>query len=88
MNKRINVLLPETTVAVLARVAPPGERSRVIDRAIRQYVTTRGRGRLRAQLKQEAFANADRDLFMAAEWCTLEEEAWKKATSKKAGDGK
>ena len=31
---------------------------------------------LRERLKQEALANAERDLQMAAEWFPLEEEAW------------
>jgi CopG family transcriptional regulator/antitoxin EndoAI len=88
MNKRINVILPETTVAVLAKVAPRGNRSRLIDRAIKQYVANHSRQHLRAQLKQEALANAERDLAMAAEWYPLEEEAWQKRTSKKPSKGK
>jgi CopG family transcriptional regulator / antitoxin EndoAI len=83
MNKRINIILPETTVAVLAKVAPKGGRSRLIDRAIRQFVAAHSRQHLRARLKQEAVTNAERDLAMAAEWFPLEEEAWKKATGKK-----
>jgi hypothetical protein len=31
---------------------------------------------LRARLKQEALANAERDAQMTAEWLPLEEEAW------------
>jgi len=31
---------------------------------------------LRARLREEAVANADRDLAMAAEWFALEEEAF------------
>ena len=34
MNKRINVILPTTTVSVLDRVAAKGNRSALIDRAI------------------------------------------------------
>jgi CopG family transcriptional regulator/antitoxin EndoAI len=88
MNRRINVILPESTVAVLAKVAPRGGRSRLIDRAIKQYVAAHGRQHLRAQLKREALANADRDLAMAAEWFPLEEEAWRKATRQNPGKGK
>jgi CopG family transcriptional regulator / antitoxin EndoAI len=76
MNKRINVILPITTVAVLDRVATKGNRSALIDRAIRHYVGTHGRQNLRERLKQEGLANAERDLLMAAEWFPLEEEAW------------
>lgn len=85
MNKRINIILPESTVAVLAKVARRGDRSRLIDRAIKQYVASRGRQRLRTQLKREALTNSDRDLAIAADWFPLEEEAWIKTTRKKIG---
>jgi CopG family transcriptional regulator / antitoxin EndoAI len=87
-NKRINVILPKTTLEVLAKVAPRGDRSRFIDRAIKQYVASHGRQHLRERLKQEALANAERDLAMAAEWFPLEEEAWQKITRKKSGRAK
>jgi len=76
MNKRINVILPTETVAVLDRVATKGSRSALIDRAIRHYVKTQSRRNLRAQLKREALANAERDLDIAVEWFPLDEEAW------------
>ena len=83
MNKRINVILPTTTVAVLDRVASKGNRSALIDRAIRHYVKTQSQQNLRERLKQEALANAGRDLQMAAEWFPLEEEAWQLAQGQK-----
>jgi CopG family transcriptional regulator / antitoxin EndoAI len=76
MNKRINVILPTETVAVLDRVTTKGSRSALIDRAIRQYVKTQSRRTLREQLKREALANAERDLDIVAEWFPLDEEAW------------
>ena len=83
MNKRINVILPTATVSVLDRVAAKGNRSALIDRAIRHYVETQGRQNLRERLKQEALVNAERDLQMAAEWFPLEEEAWQVAQSRR-----
>jgi CopG family transcriptional regulator/antitoxin EndoAI len=83
MNKRINVILPTTTVAVLDRVATKGSRSALINRAIRHYVETHGRQNLRERLKQEALVNAERDLQMAAEWFPLEEEACQIAQGRK-----
>ena len=83
MNKRINIILPTTTVAVLDRVAAKGSRSALINRAIRHYVETQGRQNLRERLKQEALANAERDLQMAAEWLPSEEEAWQAAQDRK-----
>jgi metal-responsive CopG/Arc/MetJ family transcriptional regulator len=75
MNKRINIILPDTTVAILNRVTTRGNRSRFIDRAVRQLVETEGKANLRARLKQEALENAERDLAIAAEWFPIEEEA-------------
>jgi hypothetical protein len=65
-NYRINVILPTATVAVLDKVAAKGNRSALIDRAIRHYVEALGRQNLREQLKQEAPAHAERDLSMAS----------------------
>ena len=67
MSKRINIILPDQTVAVLDRVTTKGNRSRFIDRAVRQLVETEGKANLRARLKEEAIENAQRDLHIAAE---------------------
>ena len=75
MSKRINIILADDTLAVLDKVT--SNRSRFIDRAVRQLIETEGRAELRARLKEEAIANAERDLAMAAEWFPLEEEAQK-----------
>lgn len=75
MSKRINIILPDKTVAVLDRITTKGNRSRFIDRAVRRLIETEGKGNLRARLKEEAIATADRDLAIAAEWFPLEEEA-------------
>lgn len=75
MSKRINVILTDRTVAVLNRVTTRGNRSRFIDRAVRHLVATEGKANLRESLKEEAIANAERDLAMAAEWFPLEEGA-------------
>jgi CopG family transcriptional regulator/antitoxin EndoAI len=75
MSKRINIILPDKTLAVLDRVTTKGSRSRFIDRAVRQLVEADGKANLRARLKAEAIENSDRDLSIAAEWFPLEEEA-------------
>lgn len=69
MSKRINITLPDKTVAVLDRVTTKG--SRFIDRAVKQLVATESRSHLRTRLKTEALENADRDLAMSAEWFGL-----------------
>ena len=84
MSKRINIVLPDRTVAVLDRVTTKGSRSRFIDRAVRQLIQTEGKANLRARLKEEAITNADRDLTMAADWFPLEEEAAQLAPTSRA----
>ena len=75
MSQRVNVILSDETVQVLDRIAPKGNRSRVISEAVLHYVSCRGRRNLAAQLKAGAIANAKRDLEIAQEWFPLEEEA-------------
>jgi metal-responsive CopG/Arc/MetJ family transcriptional regulator len=76
MSQRINIMLPEETLAVLRRVAPRGSRSRFISRAILHYVEAQGKKSLRERLQAGYLANADENLRIAAEWFPLEEEAW------------
>jgi CopG family transcriptional regulator/antitoxin EndoAI len=79
MSKRINIMLPEKTLAVLDRVAPRGNRSQFVSRAVLHYVETKGQENLREQLKAGYLANADENLRIAAEWFPLEEQAWQKS---------
>ena len=80
MTKRINIVLPVETIEVLDRVAPKGNRSRLISEAVIHYVTSRARTNLAERLKQGAIANAQRDLAIAQEWFSLDEEAWQRTT--------
>jgi CopG family transcriptional regulator/antitoxin EndoAI len=77
MSRRLNIVLPEETVRVLDRVAPRGNRSRVISEAVLDYVTRRAKRNLATQLKRGALANAQRDLEIAQEWFPVDEEAWR-----------
>lgn len=79
MTKRINIVLPVETIQVLDRVAPKGNRSRLISEAVIHYVTTRAKRNLAERLKQGSMANAQRDLEMAQEWFSLDEEAWQRS---------
>ena len=40
MHKRINITLPEETLALIDRVTEHGDRSRFIDEAIKHYIVT------------------------------------------------
>jgi CopG family transcriptional regulator/antitoxin EndoAI len=82
MSKRINIMLPERTLAVLDRVAPKGNRSRFVSDAVLHYVETKGQQSLREQLKRGYLANADENLKIAAEWFPIEEQAWQKSGQK------
>jgi hypothetical protein len=74
MSKRIQIVLPDNTMSALDRVTTPGNRSRFIDRAVRHLIETEGKMNLRERLKQEAIANAERDLGIAAAWFPLEQK--------------
>jgi CopG family transcriptional regulator/antitoxin EndoAI len=83
MSKRINIILPDATIAVLDKVAPKGSRSRIISKAVLHYVRAQSNLSLRERLKQGYLANAQRDLEIAQEWFPLDEEAWKTTSRKK-----
>ena len=78
MSKRINVILPDATVAVLDRVVPKGNRSRFIDRAVLQFVKTATAANLRERLKAGALANTRLNLEIAEEWFPVEQELWQR----------
>ena len=78
MSKRINIMLPEKTLAVLDKVTAKGNRSRFVSEAVLHYVETHGKQSLREQLKAGYMANAEENLRIATEWFPLEEEAWQK----------
>lgn len=78
VHKRINITLPESTVALLESVVDKGSRSRLIDDAVRLYVKNLKQKTLNEQLKEGAIARAERNLKMASEWSQLEDEVWQK----------
>jgi len=73
MNQRLNITLPEQTVRLLDRAVPKGQRSRLIDEAVKRFVKDTGSVRLRKQLERGAKARAERDLDVAEEWFALPE---------------
>jgi metal-responsive CopG/Arc/MetJ family transcriptional regulator len=74
MSKRINIVLPDTTVAILDRV-PRGNRSHFISQAVVHYVTSVGKQKLKDQLKAGYQHHAAENLKIAMDWLSLEEEA-------------
>jgi CopG family transcriptional regulator/antitoxin EndoAI len=74
MHKRINISLPEETIALIDRVTEQGDRSRLIDEAVRHYVQETGQANLRKRLKEGAMRRAERNLRVAEEWFNLDED--------------
>ena len=60
MHRRINITLPEATVRLIDRVAPKGDRSRLIAEAVSHYVESIGRVQLRKRLKEGAIRRTER----------------------------
>ncbi|MGD0222274.1 MAG: hypothetical protein ABSF71_08040 [Terriglobia bacterium] len=79
MSKRINVILPDETLAVLDRVTKRGDRSRFVSRAVLHFVKSRAKQNLRGRLKAGYQANAQENLQIALEWFPLEEEVWRRS---------
>jgi CopG family transcriptional regulator/antitoxin EndoAI len=76
VHRRINITLSEETLALLDRVASKGDRSRLIDEAVRYYLDDKGRSELKKRLQEGAIRRAARDLQLTEEWFPLEEESW------------
>lgn len=81
MQKRINISLPEQTVRLLDRVAPKGDRSRLIDTAVRAFIKRAGRAQIRKSLAEGYRQSAEEDLEIAADWLAADKEAWQKSQS-------
>ena len=72
MHKRINITLPEETLRLIDRVSEKGDRSRLINQAVKHYLETVGRANLKRRLKEGAERNAERDLQLTHDWFSLE----------------
>jgi len=77
MHRRINITLPDATIRLIDRVAKKGDRSFLISEAVKHYVTSIGKARLRRLLKEEALRYAERDRRLAEEWSALDEAPWR-----------
>ncbi len=68
MYQRINITLPKETIRLMDRVSKKGNRSRLIDDAVKHFIESIGRTNLKKRLKEGAAARAKRDLEIAEEW--------------------
>ena len=78
VHRRVNVTLPEETIQLIDRSASHGNRSRFIDEAVRYFVRQHGRAKLRQLLEEGAERRAARDLAIAEEWFSVDNDAWRK----------
>ena len=76
MHQHLNISLPDTTVRLLDRVVPKGDRSKFIDRAVRTELARTKRAELRRRLAEGYRQRADEDRRIAAEWDHLSAEVW------------
>jgi CopG family transcriptional regulator/antitoxin EndoAI len=79
MHQRINITLPDDTVRLLDRVAPKGDRSRYIDRAVRELAKRARKVQLRRELKEGYLRENETNRQLSEEWFLLDEEAWETA---------
>lgn len=73
VQQRINIILPQETLQLLDAVSKKGERSRVIDIAVRDYVSRAGRMNLRKLLIEGSKVRNNRDLEIARQWGQLKD---------------
>ncbi|MFH1170320.1 MAG: hypothetical protein V1704_02075 [Candidatus Vogelbacteria bacterium] len=77
-RQRINVTLPNSTINLIRRVSTKGDRSQLIDTALKHYVQSVGQAILRRRLKDGAINRAKESLEIVADWFLLDEEVWAK----------
>jgi CopG family transcriptional regulator/antitoxin EndoAI len=73
-STKISITLPQDTLHLIDRVAEKKDRSRFIDAAVKYYVEAMGRMNIRKQIKEGSIRRAERDIEMAEEWFSIDEE--------------
>ncbi|MGA2183984.1 MAG: hypothetical protein ABSH47_13225 [Bryobacteraceae bacterium] len=85
MTRRVNIVLPETTLRTITRVAGRGQRSRFINQAVQHFVAWQSAEALRTRLEQAAVRDRDLDREVAAEWLDADQQAWRQLDEAEAG---
>jgi metal-responsive CopG/Arc/MetJ family transcriptional regulator len=73
VKRRISISVTDDLIRILDRLG--SNRSRTIEDAVRLYSRTVAKG-LRKSVKEGALRRAEDDLRIAADWLSLENEAW------------
>ncbi len=74
MSQNISIHLPDDTLVEIDRLAPQGDLSLFISKAIQFYINETNKKALRDLLKEGAIARAERDLALTQEWFALDED--------------
>jgi metal-responsive CopG/Arc/MetJ family transcriptional regulator len=72
MHVRVNLTLPADTIRLLDRTVRKGDRSRLVNRAVRHYIESLGKAKLRKLLKEGAVQRGGREALLAEEWFGIE----------------
>ena len=81
MTRQLQINLSEDTMQLLDRWLTSSdytekEYNNLINEAIKLYIMEQQRNYLKQQLKEGAIIRAERDLNLAQDWFSLEEELW------------
>lgn len=74
MYRRISVTLPEETVRLMDCVSERGDRSKLINEAVRRYIKEIDRASLRRRLQEGYLRTAESDLRVSEEWLLLRDK--------------
>lgn len=69
----MNIILPQETLDILDAVSKKGERSHIIDVAVRDYISRAGKTNVRKLLIEGSKVHNDRDLDIARQWGQLKD---------------
>lgn len=84
MSKRINIVLPETTVKTIDRMVRPGQRSHFINHAVQHFVAHQSSEALRARLEMTAVRDQDIDREVAQDWFAVDQLSWQQLDTAEA----
>jgi CopG family transcriptional regulator/antitoxin EndoAI len=79
MERQLQITLPEDTLQLIDQLletdrSSEQNRSHLIDKAIKFYITQKQQEHLKQQLQEGAVCRAERDLNLARDWFAIEEE--------------
>jgi metal-responsive CopG/Arc/MetJ family transcriptional regulator len=78
MRKRLNIVLPETTIKGIDRMARRGQRSEFINQAVKHFISHHSAEALRTQLESAVVRDRDLNREISTDWVGVDEEAWRR----------